>query len=233
MSDRQSRVDQVRWYHDFDFGDGVRGRSQHENPDGVRAVWAFIASQLAGVPFAGASVLDVGAWDGYWSFLAERRGARRVLAVDDATQRWAADSGITLARELLGSAIEVREDVSIYDLASLGQRFDVVLCLGVFYHLWDPLYGFAQLRHCCHRDTLVIIEGEVAWSGVAPDAVHYGRSSWQECVLSATALERLLGLAYLRVDEQVWMHAVPDGATADGPLQNRPLAAGLPALHRP
>ena len=127
----------------------------------------------------------------------------------------------------------MREDVSIDDLASLGQRFDVVLCLGVFYHLWDPLYGFAQLRHCCHRDTLVIIEGEVAWSGVAPDAVHYGRSSWQECVLSPTALERLLGLAYLRVDEQVWMHAVPDGATADGPLQiDRSLLVCRPFIGR-
>lgn len=216
---RQARVAAARWYHDFDFGDGVRATSHHENPEGVRAVWAFIARQLGGVPFAGASVLDVGAWDGYWSFFAERHGAREVLAVDDASQRWADDSGIALARELLGSRIAIREDVPIYEVAALGRRFDVVLCLGVFYHLWDPLYGFAQLRHCCHRDTLVIVEGEVAWGGLPANGVRYAVSSWQECVPSASALETLLRLAYFRVDERVWMHSLPAAAPADGELR--------------
>jgi len=181
-------------------------------------VWAFIARQLARVPFAGASVLDVGAWDGYWSFFAERHGAREVLAVDDASQRWAADSGIALAQELLGSRIAIREDIPIYEVATLGRRFDVVLCLGVFYHLWDPLYGFAQLRHCCHRDALVVVEGEVAWGGLPANGVRYAVSSWQECVPSASALETLLRLACFRVDERVWMHPLPAAVPADGEL---------------
>ena len=44
-------------------------------------------------------------------------------------------------------------------MASLGQKFDIVLLLGVYYHLLDPFYAFAQLRHCCHSGTIVCIEG--------------------------------------------------------------------------
>jgi len=133
--DQQARVESIAWYHEFDFGNGVRTRTSHENPEGVRQVWRFIEQQLDNVPFAGASVLDVGAWDGYWSFLAEDRGATRVLATDDATQRWANQGGVRVARELLGSRIDIREDVPVYEIANLGPEFDIILCLGVFYHL--------------------------------------------------------------------------------------------------
>ena len=221
MTDAQSRVDQITWYHEFDFGNGVRTRSSHENIAGVRDVWRFIEDQLERVPFGGADVLDVGAWDGYWSFLAERRGAATVLATDDASQRWptASPSGILLARELLGSRIAVREDLPVYNLAALGLTFDVILVLGVFYHLWDPLHALVQVRHCCHRDTIVIIEGELAYAGTTPYEARYFQSDWQECILAAPLLERLLQLAYFRVDEQVWMHPLSPDGTHQGELK--------------
>ena len=219
MTDSQSRVDCITWYHEFDFGNGVRARSSHENLGGVRGVWRFIEQQLERVPFRGASVLDVGAWDGYWSFFAERQGAHVVLATDDASQRWSDESGILLARELLGSQIVVREDIAVYELAMLGRTFDVILCLGLYYHLWDPLLALTQIRHCCHRDTIVIIEGELAWSGMTPYEARYFQSPWQECVLAAPLLERLLRLAYFRVDEQVWMHPTYEGAASSDELR--------------
>jgi tRNA (mo5U34)-methyltransferase len=208
----QARIDSIAWYHEFDFGSAGRARTSHENPEGVRRIWRFIEQQLDGVPFNRASVLDVGAWDGYWSFLAERGGASRVLATDDATQRWANQGGVRLAKELLGSGIDIREDVPVYELASLGETFDIILCLGVFYHLWDPFYAFTQLRHCCHPGSIVVLEGEVAWTGMAQDEMRFAQSWWQECVLSTSTLHRLLRLAYLRVDEHTWMHPVPDTA---------------------
>ncbi len=217
--DQQARVESIAWYHEFDFGNGVRTRTSHENPEGVRQVWRFIEQQLDNVPFAGASVLDVGAWDGYWSFLAEDRGATRVLATDDATQRWANQGGVRVARELLGSRIDIREDVPVYEIANLGPEFDIILCLGVFYHLWDPFHAFTQLRQCCHPGSIVVLEGEVAWTGMARDEVRFAQSPWQECVLSFSALERLLRLAYLRLDEHVWMHPVPDHTASAGQIQ--------------
>src|SRR5439155_9488823 len=137
-AEAQARVDSIEWYHDFDFGDGLVARSHHENVDIVRLVWRFIEQQLDRLDFRGKSVLEIGAWDGYWSFYAERRGAAVVVATDDATQNWADGRGLPLARELLESKIEIRQDVSIYDLTTLNRRFDIILCLGVFYHLRDP-----------------------------------------------------------------------------------------------
>ena len=218
-TDAQARVDQITWYHEIDFGGGVRSRTAHENPAGVRAIWRFIERQLEHVPFAGRSVLDIGAWDGYWSFFAEQRGAREVLATDDASQRWSGTSGIHLARELLGSRIAIREDVPVYELTALGRSFDVILCFGVYYHLWDPLRALVEMRHCCHRDTVVLVEGELAWSGMTPHEARYTQSAWQECVLAAPLLDQFLRLAYFRVDEQVWMHPVPAPLMAAGDLQ--------------
>jgi tRNA (mo5U34)-methyltransferase len=93
-------------------------------------------------------VLDIGAYDGYFSFAAERLGAKRVLATDS----WAwgdAPSGsmanFNLAREALGSNVEDRYvdvmDLSPHDLGT----FDVVLFLGVLYHLRHPLLALERV----------------------------------------------------------------------------------------
>jgi tRNA (mo5U34)-methyltransferase len=52
----------------------------------------------------------------------------------------------------------------VYDLAKFNEKFDVVLCLGVYYHLYDPFYAFAQIRHRCHESSIVIFEGDVIFS---------------------------------------------------------------------
>ena len=46
-----------------------------------RKLWRFIEAQLDLLDFRGKTVLDIGCWDGYWSFYAERRGAREVVAL--------------------------------------------------------------------------------------------------------------------------------------------------------
>ena len=160
----QARIDAVDWYHVFDFGNGLKSKSVSP-PDQFafhQRLWKFIEAQLDKVDFRGKAVLDVGCWDGYWSFAAEKRGAKSVLASDDLTQNWSAGRGIGLARELLGSKIEVDLARSVYDIAPLGPRFDVILFLGVYYHLHAPYYALSQLRHCCRDDTLVLVEGNIA-----------------------------------------------------------------------
>jgi tRNA (mo5U34)-methyltransferase len=214
----QARVDSIEWYHDFDFGEGIVARSHIENVDIVRLVWRFIEQQLDRIDFRGKSVLEVGAWDGYWSFYAERRGAAVVVATDDATQNWSDGRGLPLARELLESKIEIRQDVSIYDLTTLDRRFDIILCLGVFYHLRDPFYGFAQIRHCCRPDSRVVLEGELGWTGMRRNEVRYFYNGWLEFLSSPTALDGLLRSAYLRTESDVWMH--PHEAPAGEPGDN-------------
>ena len=117
---------------------------------GCRSAWALIEQQLDTVEFRDKTVLDIGCWDGRWSFYAEQRGARSVLATDDLSQNWSSGEGLRLAREILQSKIEIDQHMSIYRLASLGRAFDIVMCLGIYYHLHDPFYAFSQIRHCSH-----------------------------------------------------------------------------------
>jgi len=84
----QARIDAVNWYHEFDFGNGLMAKSRTPDVSDHRAVWDFTRRHLDTVDFQGKSVLDIGAWDGYWSFYAEKRGAKCVLATDDRTQNW-------------------------------------------------------------------------------------------------------------------------------------------------
>src|SRR5207245_1655523 len=126
---------QVRWYHEIDFGNGLKSRSPAAKLESRRRVWGFNEQQLDAVDFRGKEVLDIGCWDGYWSFYAERNGAKHVLATDDVSQRWSVGNGLLVAKEILQSGIETRQDLSIYRLDSLGRKFDVIMCFGVYYHL--------------------------------------------------------------------------------------------------
>jgi tRNA (mo5U34)-methyltransferase len=160
LDDLQRRINAITWYHEFDFPNGLIARSKTPDVAAHHRVWSHIRQQLDRIDFRGKTVLDLGCWDGYWSFYAEQRGAKRVLATDDASQNWAGSSGLLLAKELLGSKIETRMDVSVYDLKKLGETFDIVLCLGIYYHLIDPFFAFAQVRHCCHSESLAVFEGD-------------------------------------------------------------------------
>jgi tRNA (mo5U34)-methyltransferase len=216
----QAAIDDVQWYHEFDFGNGLKAIPRIENLDGVRVIWRFIESELARINFSGKSVLDVGAWDGYWSFYAEQRGARSVLATDDSTQNWAGSRGLPVARQLLNSHIEVRQDVSVYDLAQLGRTFDIILFMGVFYHLRDPFYGLAQLRHCCHERTLVVCEGNIAWTGIGTNEMRLLYNPWVELLPSNSALHTLLRSTYFTIESQVWLHPFPSEPSETGPIQS-------------
>jgi tRNA (mo5U34)-methyltransferase len=104
----------------------------------------------------GCSVIDIGAWNGAYSFEAKRRGAARVLATDHVawTQMCGRDT-FELARSALNLDIEA-EDIDIPDVSveRLG-TFDVVLFLGVFYHLFDPIAGLEKVAKLA-RESLII-----------------------------------------------------------------------------
>ena len=106
--------------------------------------------RLASIPdsFDGLSVLDVGAFDGFYGFLAEARGAARVLAVDnDQYVDWVRDRwGVTLVggegfhaiKGLLGSEVDYRR-MDAYALDDLDARFDFIFCFGLLHRVENPL----------------------------------------------------------------------------------------------
>ncbi len=148
----RDRARAITWCHPIDLGEGVVTRPEWH----IRRRFAR-RLRLLGLPenLDGQAVLDIGAWDGFFSFECERRGAARVLAVDTYAWDHHGQNGFLLAHQSLRSHVEQRR-VAAEDLdpADVGQ-FDLVLFLGVFYHLRDPIAVLDRLRRIT-RGTLVL-----------------------------------------------------------------------------
>ncbi len=165
------RIRERKWFHTIDLGNGLVTPGNPPHP--------LLSSPEAFPDFNGRSVLDIGAWDGKYSFEAERAGARRVVALDhyiwllDPTKResyfraceaegrlpdlavvergfldasWMPGrQGFDMAKAYLDSQVEpVVGDFATMDLTELG-CFDVVLYLGVLYHMVNPLGALARV----------------------------------------------------------------------------------------
>jgi tRNA (mo5U34)-methyltransferase len=137
----REEVERIRWFHTIRLRDDlVTPGLEPDTPQKLDRI------RLPG-ELAGRTVLDVGAWDGFFAFEAERRGASRVLATDH--HAWNApgwgDAGFRCARRALGSSVEA-EDVDVLDHSPerLG-TFDVVLFLGVLYHMRHPLLALERM----------------------------------------------------------------------------------------
>ena len=140
----------VNWYHQIDLGDGIV-------TPGVDDSASRMAPLELPADLRGKSVLDIGAWDGVFSFEAERRGASRVLATDSYCwngEGWGTKEGFDTARRILGSRVEDFE-IDVMDLSPerVG-TFDVVLFVGVLYHLRHPLLALERVASVC-ADLLV------------------------------------------------------------------------------
>lgn len=136
------RIDAITWCHPLTLG-GIHTRPQWHVRRRFERRLKFLQ-----IPedLTGKTVLDIGAWDGFFSFECERRGAKRVLAIDTFAWDNYGKDGFLLAHEMLNSKVEhqrcAAEDI---DVSTLG-TFDVVLFLGVFYHLRSPISVLERLR---------------------------------------------------------------------------------------
>jgi tRNA (mo5U34)-methyltransferase len=145
------------WYHKIELPHGV-----------VTPGWAPIDPSAYGIPddLSGKRVLDIGAWDGYWTFEALKRGAKEVIAIDDfsdylgslnQSDRKAWET-FDLCRSALGYSEDVckRIEMSVYDISegNLG-IFDTVFFFGTVYHLRHPLLALDKISAVCTRDVYV------------------------------------------------------------------------------
>ena len=157
------------WYHRIALPGGV-----------VTPGWAPLVPERYGVPkdLSGLRVLDVGAWDGYWTFLALRRGAREVVAIDDFSDHLDQPHNVPrpkwetfdLCRAALGYGDDrcSRLEMSVYDVTpeAFG-KFDAVFFFGTLYHLRHPLLALDRLAAVCHGT--IFVE-----SAIADDYSPYG-----------------------------------------------------------
>ena len=142
----RGRAEQVRasvplWFHTFALAPGVY-------TPGIARDHGYRLPLLDANRFAGRSVLDIGTFDGFYSFLAEHRGAHRVVAVDNEQYvSWVRErfdvtleggAGFRAVAGLLGSKVEYRR-MDALDVRGLGERFDEVLCFGILHRVTDPI----------------------------------------------------------------------------------------------
>jgi tRNA (mo5U34)-methyltransferase len=168
------KVEALRWYHRMELPGGVV-------TPGVVNVDRVLPRLSLPESLAGKTVLDVGAWDGFYSFECARRGASRVVATDSFSwdgRGWGSKDGFLLAREALGLTGVVEDrlvEPADLDPVALGGPFDVVLFLGVLYHVRDPITALEKVAACC-ADLLVLeTETGLNWLPFAAARLFPGR----------------------------------------------------------
>jgi tRNA (mo5U34)-methyltransferase len=142
-----------RWYHQIELAPGVVTPGGHNSPEGLK-----ILDEL-GLPdnLSGKRVLDIGARDGFFSFAMEKRGGE-VVAVDYAKP---SVTGFGIAAEILASRVPYHvENVYALTPETYGM-FDVVLFLGLIYHLRNPLLALDTVRKLCKPNALLFVESQL------------------------------------------------------------------------
>jgi tRNA (mo5U34)-methyltransferase len=146
----EARVRQLgKWFHNLDLR-GVRTAPDHFLGDYPRFKWQNFAHAIP-EDLHGKSVLDIGCNAGFYSLEMKKRGAARVVGIDfDDTYLEQA----RFAAEVSEMDIEFRQ-LSVYDVGELGEKFDVVIFMGVLYHLRHPLLALDLIREHAARDLMV------------------------------------------------------------------------------
>lgn len=149
-SELKAAAEKYRWYHPIDLGGYVT------KPDNDFSItWDFIRRELSKLNFEDTEVLDIGCRDCLWSFYAEKAGARIVAAVDNNLSRAALDVAL--------SALNSRVLMSEHNVCDWQRRkdqpgYDIVLMLGVLYHLRFPMMGLFNAIDWLKESGLMCIE---------------------------------------------------------------------------
>jgi tRNA (mo5U34)-methyltransferase len=138
------------WFHNMDLG-GIWTAPDHFLGDYPGEKFGGFAAHLPN-DLAGKTVLDIGCNAGFYSIEMKRRGADRVLGIDS-DERYLAQA--RLAADALGHPDLEFRNLSVYDVGALGERFDLVLFMGVLYHLRHPLLAFDLIHEHVAGDLLV------------------------------------------------------------------------------
>jgi tRNA (mo5U34)-methyltransferase len=181
-SDLRSAIDELRWWHTIDLPGGFRtpGHQRIEEQE-------FIARNIP-QDLSGKTVLDVGANDGYFSFLAEKRNAAKVVAIDVFQGNKPEDGRVgigqdgktflktfALARKALNSNV-VYENIDLFEIESLSLAFDLIFLFGLYYHLEDPVKGLRAVVKNLNPGGLLLFEGLVRAGNRKPDLHRFAES---------------------------------------------------------
>jgi tRNA (mo5U34)-methyltransferase len=148
--DVEAKIKQLgKWFHNLDLN-GVQTAPDHFLGDYPNVKWSRLQNFIP-VDLRGKSVLDIGCNAGFYSLQMKRRGAERVLAIDSDPDYLVQ---ARFAAEVMGLEIEFRE-MSAFETPSLKEQFDLVLFMGVLYHLRYPLLALDLLAEYVVKDRFI------------------------------------------------------------------------------
>jgi tRNA (mo5U34)-methyltransferase len=154
MSSLEQDFAKEKWFHSIDFGAfASAGRFPEDSAQNI-TLFGFM-DLVQHVDPTGADVLDIGAVDGISSFGLKKRGAARVVATDTVEK-----STFLRARDHLGLDIEYRPGIQIKDFEPIFApgSFDLIVCAGVIYHMFNPFTAFQACRKMIREDGLLFME---------------------------------------------------------------------------
>lgn len=150
VPDLAERVEQLRpWFHNLRLGT-VETAPDHPLGDYPTIKWQRFKEAIRD-KVQGRSVLDIGCNAGFYSIEMMRLGARSVMGIDS-DERYLAQA--QLAASVSGYDITFRK-LSVYDVGLIRQRFDLVLFMGVIYHLRHPLLALDRIYEHVADDLFV------------------------------------------------------------------------------
>jgi tRNA (mo5U34)-methyltransferase len=198
------------WFHNLDLC-GVATAPGHFLGDYPQVKWSRFANAIPDV--TGKSVLDIGCNAGFYSLEMKRRGASRVLGIDF-DEDYLAQA--RFAAEVRGADIEFRR-LSVYDVGALGERFDVVIFMGVLYHLRHPLLALDLIHEHAARDILIFQSMQRGSAEVDRVAENY--DFWQEKMFDSPGYPKLHFIEHSYAgDPTNWW--VPNRACAEAMLRS-------------
>ncbi|MGE5562269.1 MAG: TIGR04290 family methyltransferase [Bacillota bacterium] len=149
--DLEERIEALApWFHNINL-DGVWTAPNHFLGDYPGAKFKRFAPHLP-KDLSGKSVLDIGCNAGFYSIEMKRRGADRVLGIDS-DERYLAQA--RLATEVLGFDDIEFAKMDVYQVGAIGEKFDLVIFMGVLYHLRHPLLALDLIREHVARDLML------------------------------------------------------------------------------
>jgi tRNA (mo5U34)-methyltransferase len=199
------------WFHNLDLK-GVRTAPSHFLGDYPEVKWRRFADAIPD-DLTNKSVLDIGCNAGFYSMEMKRRGAARVLGLD------ADDTYLAQARfaaEVNGFDIEFRR-MSVYDIGALREKFDVVLFLGVLYHLRHPLLALDLIYEHAAKDVLIFQSMQRGSTDIEPLQEDY--DFWTTGLFDRDAFPKLHFIEHRFADDWTnWW--VPNRACAEAMLRS-------------
>ncbi len=137
------------WFHNLNLG-GVMTAPTHFLGDYPNVKWRGF-EHVVPESLEGKTVLDIGCNAGFYAMEMKRRGADRVVPIDS-DPRYLEQARFAAAVEGLDIQFE---QLSVYEVGSLNERFDLVIFMGVLYHLRHPLLALDLIRDNVARDLLL------------------------------------------------------------------------------